>query len=34
MAQRLIEVERLFRVYQENQDQTLVHDISVFLGMR
>ena len=27
MAQRLIEIEKLLRGYQEKQDQTLVHDI-------
>ena len=32
MAQRLIEVEKLLRGYQEKQDQTLVHDVSVSLG--
>ena len=32
MAQRLIEVEKLFRGYQENQAQTLVHGVSVSLG--
>ena len=34
MAQRLIEVEKLLRGYQESQDQTLVHDVSVSLGVR
>ena len=34
MAQRLIKVEKLLRVYQENQGQTLVRDTSVSLGMR
>ena len=34
MAQRLIEVERLLRVYPENQGQTFVRDTSVSVGMR
>ena len=34
MAQRLIEVEKLLRGYQESQDQTLVHAVSVSLGVR
>ena len=34
MAQRLTEVAKLLRHYQENQAQTLVCDITVSLGMR
>ena len=34
MAQRLTEVAKLLRRYQENQAQTLVCDITVSLGTR
>ena len=34
MVQRLIEVEKLLRANQENQEEILVHDISVSLGTR
>ena len=34
MVQRLIEVENLLRASQENQEEILVHDISVSLGTR
>ena len=34
VAERLVEVEKLLKASQENQDHTLVHDISVSLGTR
>ena len=34
MAQRLIEAEKLLRASQESQDQTVVCDVSVSLGVR
>ena len=34
MVQRLIEVEKLLRANQENQEEILVRDVSVSLGTR